>query len=377
MGEPLPTSGWYEDPDDASKVRWWDGQTWTDHRTEAPTSTAGQETSSPPATAAPAEPDTPASSADPQANQAPTESASRPRSLSTVSVVPAGRRIIYAILLVLVGGYIIGSQDAKIEYEIVPVGMLLFFPPIMVVSGFLSLSAARVTSSRSASALFTACATPLIALGTLIYGGAAISFAFGVIVGGPASPDGVRDRADAIESILFLGYAASFVVVMAVGLRYLNRLKSADVISSSGPTNREVLGVFAAIGYVLAVVVVIGLQVPDMSRSQASSAQQMASLSQKTVEACAANSSDGSFGTCTMDVITAIEPMLAEGMSNGTTSVAVEQVVVTPTTYSVAASAANDDGVRLIYNIDRREDGVITKTCSAFGTDEYCTSGIW
>lgn len=27
----LPAAGWYPDPADASRIRWWDGQTWTQH----------------------------------------------------------------------------------------------------------------------------------------------------------------------------------------------------------------------------------------------------------------------------------------------------------------------------------------------------------
>jgi len=27
----LPAAGWYPDPADATRIRWWDGQTWTQH----------------------------------------------------------------------------------------------------------------------------------------------------------------------------------------------------------------------------------------------------------------------------------------------------------------------------------------------------------
>lgn len=27
----LPAAGWYPDPADASRIRWWDGQKWTEH----------------------------------------------------------------------------------------------------------------------------------------------------------------------------------------------------------------------------------------------------------------------------------------------------------------------------------------------------------
>ena len=30
-----PPRGWYPDPEDASQLRWWDGQTWTDQRRPA------------------------------------------------------------------------------------------------------------------------------------------------------------------------------------------------------------------------------------------------------------------------------------------------------------------------------------------------------
>jgi hypothetical protein len=31
MNDQLPPAGWNPDPDDATKLRYWDGQQWTDH----------------------------------------------------------------------------------------------------------------------------------------------------------------------------------------------------------------------------------------------------------------------------------------------------------------------------------------------------------
>jgi hypothetical protein len=43
----LPPAGWYQDPDDSDRRRWWDGQQWTEHRkapaAEAPPPTTPQQ----------------------------------------------------------------------------------------------------------------------------------------------------------------------------------------------------------------------------------------------------------------------------------------------------------------------------------------------
>jgi hypothetical protein len=39
MTDQLPTTvaaGWYQDPDDSTQVRWWNGLAWTDHRAPLP-----------------------------------------------------------------------------------------------------------------------------------------------------------------------------------------------------------------------------------------------------------------------------------------------------------------------------------------------------
>ena len=46
-----PPAAWYSDPEDAARVRYWDGQQWTDHR--APASQQPQQQSAPTPTAAP------------------------------------------------------------------------------------------------------------------------------------------------------------------------------------------------------------------------------------------------------------------------------------------------------------------------------------
>jgi len=46
-----PAQGWYTDPHDASKLRWWDGTGWTDH-THPPAGEAAAQPAAEPATAA-------------------------------------------------------------------------------------------------------------------------------------------------------------------------------------------------------------------------------------------------------------------------------------------------------------------------------------
>jgi cobalamin biosynthesis Mg chelatase CobN len=49
-----PAQGWYPDPSDASKLRWWDGNAWTDHTHDASGASAQTETAQQPAATTPA-----------------------------------------------------------------------------------------------------------------------------------------------------------------------------------------------------------------------------------------------------------------------------------------------------------------------------------
>ncbi len=45
-----PAQGWYTDPHDAARLRWWDGSTWTDHVHDAKGNGAAASSSEPAAT---------------------------------------------------------------------------------------------------------------------------------------------------------------------------------------------------------------------------------------------------------------------------------------------------------------------------------------
>ncbi len=56
MTDGLPPAGWFEDPDDPTMIRWWDGSQWTDNVAPAAPAPTPPEVSVPPQPAAPEEP---------------------------------------------------------------------------------------------------------------------------------------------------------------------------------------------------------------------------------------------------------------------------------------------------------------------------------
>jgi len=62
-----PAQGWYTDPHDASKLRWWDGTGWTDHTHPPAGEAAAQPAAAEPAAAAQPAATTPAAAAQPAA----------------------------------------------------------------------------------------------------------------------------------------------------------------------------------------------------------------------------------------------------------------------------------------------------------------------
>jgi len=79
-----PAQGWYTDPHDASKLRWWDGTGWTDH-THPPADEAAAQPAAEPATAA-----QPAAAAQPTAAAQPAAAAGQPAAQPQSSPPGAG-----------------------------------------------------------------------------------------------------------------------------------------------------------------------------------------------------------------------------------------------------------------------------------------------
>jgi len=68
-------AGWYADPTDPSRTRWWDGAQWTEHTAPLPASAPAAPAAAAPAPAAPAAEPTPAEPAEPAAPPSPAEPA--------------------------------------------------------------------------------------------------------------------------------------------------------------------------------------------------------------------------------------------------------------------------------------------------------------